>query len=507
MIGGREQLRCWSAELGTQSATACSFYALRSALCAGKRRPPRRGAIFIIALGTIVILVSMLLAFSGEMRTAAMASANRLSLVQADAVEHGAEMWVLAQVEANPGDAVTITQTPAEALQVGNGWFWILHPDPTTDQQYGFGITDESAKLNINYASSLQMQNLPGVTQDATDSMYDWRTGQNAPASTSGAKNSYYESLQEPYDAKNGPYESIEELMLVKNMTQQILYGYDLNHDGVIDAGEQNAGGMASVVNSGTTDTRGIFNYITCYTLAPSASAATTTTGGATIVNIDSANTTNLENALSNTLGQNRAQEIITSLNARVPPPRRTTLRLGDFFTDSQMTASEFGQMFPLLRTSTTVKPNGGAGMININTAPAQVLACLPNLATADGQTLANARGSAGSNTTDISWFFGALGQNAKVSAVADYITTTSYFYSADIVAVAGNGRSFKRVRIVVDARATPAKIIYRKDLTALGWPLPPEVRQIMRSGQPPPDATFASIPGSTGSNAGGAMQ
>jgi hypothetical protein len=39
----------------------------------------------------------------------------------------------------------------------------------------------------------------------------------------------------------------------------------------------------------------------------------------------------------------------------------------------------------------------------------------------------------------------------------------------------------------VVDCTTAPAKILYRKDLTSLGWPLPVEIQKIMRSGQPPP--------------------
>jgi type II secretory pathway component PulK len=476
------------------------------------RRPHRQGVIFILALGTIVILSAMLLVFARNMRTEALASANRLSYVQADAIERGAEMWVLAQCEAYPGDAISITDVPAEALQIGNGWFWVLRPDPTTDQQYGFGITDEGGKLNINTATSAQLINLPGMTQDAADSTYDWRTTPLTPASTNGAKNSYYESLQEPYDAKNGQYETVEELMLVKGMTQQILYGYDLNHDGVLDPSEQNFGGMGSVVNSGTTDSRGIFNYVTCYSRAAgNGQGAPANPNGTTVVNVNSANLTQLSNTLNNTFGQSRGQEILNAISSRMPPRGGApTWNLGAFFTASTMTASEFGQIYTQLRT-TNRGPTPGVGLININTAPAQVLSCLPGLSTGDGQNLASARPntSPGStSSTDVSWFFNSLGQNGKVASIADAITTQSYFYSADIVAVSGDARSFKRVRIVVDGRATPAKVIYRKDLTTLGWPLPPEVRAAMRQGQPPPDAT-SGLPGAGAGagNMGGAVQ
>src|SRR3984957_20597365 len=122
------------------------------------RRPPRRGAIFVLALAVIVILTGLALVFAQEMRTEAMASANRLSYVQADAIEQGAEQWVLAQVESYAPDAVTITQTDAEALQVGGGYFWILSPDPTQDQTYAYGITDECGKLNLSNAPNALFQ-------------------------------------------------------------------------------------------------------------------------------------------------------------------------------------------------------------------------------------------------------------------------------------------------------------------------------------------------------------
>ena len=74
-----------------------------------------------------------------------------------------------------------------------------------------------------------------------------------------------------------------------------------------------------------------------------------------------------------------------------------------------------------------------------------------------------------------------------KAGAIGGRITGRSYQYSADIVAVSGDGRAFKRVRIVVDAGQTPPKIVYRKDLTALGWPLPQDIRDALRSGKPLP--------------------
>ena len=69
------------------------------------------------------------------------------------------------------------------------------------------------------------------------------------------------------------------------------------------------------------------------------------------------------------------------------------------------------------------------------------------------------------------------------MTAIGGRITGKSYQYSADILAVSGDGRSYKRVRIVVDGSTTPARIMYRKDITGLGWPLDEQTRQNLRDG------------------------
>jgi hypothetical protein len=150
-----------------------------------------------------------------------------------------------------------------------------------------------------------------------------------------------------------------------------------------------------------------------------------------------------------------------------------------------------------------------------LNTAPSQVLMCLPGIQQGDADTIVASRpsnsggiGTAGgtglttssnsssssSNTspnattpnTDLTWLFQAV-QPQTAASIGPYITTRSFQYSADIVAVSGDGRAFRRVRIVVDARSSPPVIIYRKDLTSSGWPLPPDIRTSMRQGATPP--------------------
>jgi type II secretory pathway component PulK len=436
----------------------------------------RHGAIFIVALGVIVILTAVVLVMVQSMRTESTAAANRLSMAQADAVEQAAEMWVLGQVDSNTSDAVTITTTPAEQIQVGTGYFWVLSPDPTQDQTLNYGITDEAGKMNINCTWDVapeQLALLPGMTQDIADNIVAWA---NPTADPNGATTDYYQSLPEPYSAKALPFETVEELLLVEGVTPQVLFGEDVNRNGVIEPSEQSSDtGITLSIGSGT-DTRGILNYVTCW----SQDTKTTATGSQRF-NINSLsinNLNNLQNALASVLSSSRVSTILTNLASRLPPngqPARN-LTLGTFYQYSGMTPQEFGQVFDNLTTA-----NPYTGLINVNTASEQVLSCLPGLQQGEASTIVASRQTG--DLSNIAWFFQGL-SSSVVAQVAPYITDRSFVYSADIVAVSGDGRSFRREKIVVNATTTPSKIVYRKDLTSLGWPLTADIREDLRSGR-----------------------
>jgi type II secretory pathway component PulK len=417
--------------------TATARPARTGARRARHRPPQRRGVIFIITLALIVVLSALLLVYAQEMRTEASASANELATARADTVEQGAEQWVMAQCEtfttplsgntiaSNIGFGQTdLTTIPAAGLVVGDpakggGYFWLLSPNPTDDQNYYFGIVDESAKLNLSVATDDQTINLPNMTQEAADCITDWCSTGESPTGSDGAKSSYYEGLgAEAYDCKDTALDTLDELLLVKGVTPALMWGVDLNRDGVIDATEAALPGgstLSTITINGSSDRRGFANYVTCYT-------------------------------------------------TRIPPGQAATAPAPP-------------------RQGIVVQHT--VGLVNINTAPEAVLMCLPGLSQSDADSMVAERtqqGVTGANTTT-SWASTALGQG-KYQLIQPYVTGQSYQYSADIVAVSGDGRAFKRVRIVVDCRTQPAKIEYRKDLTDLGWPLPPDVRTSLRAGQ-----------------------
>ncbi len=73
--------------------------------------------------------------------------------------------------------------------------------------------------LSGSFAVSSELQ-----AQQLVDALVDWLDADDQE-SDFGAENSYYRSLDPPYDCKNGPVEYIEELLLVKGMTSDLLFG------------------------------------------------------------------------------------------------------------------------------------------------------------------------------------------------------------------------------------------------------------------------------------------
>jgi general secretion pathway protein K len=96
---------------------------------------------------------------------------------------------------------------------------------------YIIKIMDESGMIDINTAPEIILRNLFGTMEIdernadiIVDSILDWRDPDELHR-LSGAESSYYMSLPNPYKAKNGRFDTVEELLLVRGITHEILYG------------------------------------------------------------------------------------------------------------------------------------------------------------------------------------------------------------------------------------------------------------------------------------------
>lgn len=101
-------------------------------------------------------------------------------------------------------------------------------------------VTDESGKVDINKAPEVILKGIfrgIGIEEEEADiivdSIADWKDDDDLHR-LHGAESDYYMSLPNPYKAKNAGFETLEELIMVRDITPEMLYG-DGEKRGVID--------------------------------------------------------------------------------------------------------------------------------------------------------------------------------------------------------------------------------------------------------------------------------
>ncbi len=101
------------------------------------------------------------------------------------------------------------------------------------DGEVNIRITDENSKININNVQPERLKSLleyAGIPEEAIpeliDSIEDWKDPSSKETHRLlGAGDDYYESLADPYTAKHAVFDVPEELLLVKGMKPEYLYG------------------------------------------------------------------------------------------------------------------------------------------------------------------------------------------------------------------------------------------------------------------------------------------
>jgi general secretion pathway protein K len=204
----------------------------------GASTGPQAGIALIMVLWVLAILMVIALSFSVMTRTE---THSTLSF------KEGMEKRFLA--EAGIQRAITEIYYRIRNRNVEGNDAWVTdgtsHSDNLGDGEYTVSITDESGKININAltdTSGIILKNLlmnSGVEEETAntivDSVLDWKESSSTGAHRlSGAGDDYYMSLPVPYKAKHANFDTLEELLLVKGVTSEILYGDD-EKKGIID--------------------------------------------------------------------------------------------------------------------------------------------------------------------------------------------------------------------------------------------------------------------------------
>jgi type II secretory pathway component PulK len=437
-----------------------------------------RGSVLVIVLWVCIGLVTIGLYFANSMTFELRAADNRVNGLAAEQAIEGAARYVgyVLQNFATNGAVPDSTQFKCAAVPVGDAKFWLIGRDPAEKNRTEpyFGLVDEGGKLSLNNASTNVLQYLPNMTVDFANAIMDWR-------GTNGAVSLDYNSLG--YAPKYAPFESVDELRLVYGATMELLVGEDLNCNGVLDKNEKDLNG------NGELDP-GLFEYVTVYTREPNFHA-----DGTTLTNVNLATEAQFQTMFQNA-GTASATSMARSIYRSIHPNPANPLVINncngllDFCLrckNAGMSTDDFNKLVPNLTTVVTTNAYI-RGRLNVNTAGYDVMVALFMGAGADqstaesaAQTLVNYRRQNPNNLSSVAWVIDALGNNSPVVTALtrrDYVTTHSYQFTADVAAVGAYGRGYRRVRFVFDISDGSPKILYRQDLSRLGWALGEKVRQ-----------------------------
>jgi len=366
------------------------------------------------------------------------------------------------------------------------------------------GSSSESTGSQDNVARELLM-GLPGMTEDIADAILDWIDEDDDPREY-GAEIEYYSGLVPAYAPKNGPLETVEELLLIRGVTPGLLFGADVNRNGMLDAHEQGAGSIDGVDNSDGSLDRGWSAYLTLYSMEKNLQP-----DGTPRIDVNSNDLEALYDDLSAVLDADAATFIIayrqsgpytgrntpTSVSGSTPnfeTPGQTKLSsVLDLLvpaveatlegsTTPVVMQNPFGAdpvqqllIVPTLMDHLTVNPSPTIpGRISINQAPRTILMGIRGMTDLIIEQIMSRRqpnpAEAQESRQHETWLLTeAIVTLDEMKQLMPFVTSGGSVYRAQVVGYFDEGGPPARVEVVIDATPTTPQLLFWRDLSHLG--------------------------------------
>ena len=294
-------------------------------------------------------------------------------------------------------------------IAYGRGHFRVFRRG-RTDEGGGtiYGISDEESRLNLNTVSTNELAKLAGITPDIVAAILDWRDADNA-ATPGGAEAEYYSTLKPPSLPRNGPFLTTRELTMVRGVTSELFLGTNRRPSGsraVADDDPDDLSGMA-------LEETGLSGIVTVDSAVRNVSA-----GGQDRVNLQTADeaaltsikgiTAEIARAIIAYRGRQQFESVADLLD--VPPSQNQNSGRaqggqsgGPQGTQSSNSVGPGGRgvvsqelLEDIADDLTTDANQSLPGLVNVNSASIEVLACLPGLNRELAQAIISQRQSDG---------------------------------------------------------------------------------------------------------------
>jgi DNA uptake protein ComE-like DNA-binding protein len=456
-----------------------------------------------MAAGTVLVLVLVVVAILSVVAAGTMfmmrgelgAAAASERALQARAAAMSGIHRAMAAVLTAPADGSGYYDNPEifQAQKItgddGDEWYFTVYRESLTEPDtHAYGVQDESARININLATEEMLKKLPGMTDELVDCLLDYRdTDSDArahglekdPAGDGGG-----------YMIKNGPLSTPEELLVVKGFTGSIVYGEDANLNGVLEANEGDGDESHPPDDNDSTLNTGLRTLVTTVAYDPDLDSE-----GTPRININEGNTGELRAKLQEAgLDGTTADFIVSARQANVKfvdPSQLLGMTLevpgpggggggrgrgrgrGGNTKITISSGVDAGNLAVVMDRLTC----GGApllGRVNINTAPAAVLAALPGLSEGAVQRIVDTRSHLDDERAgNTAWLHTDAGLSAEdFKIVAPKTTARGYQFRVRSFGYSTVHGTFSVIEAVIDLAAGEPRIVYLRELTRLGVPL-----------------------------------
>ena len=137
---------------------------------------------------------------------------------------------------------------------------WLLGDGQWKNEFFGEGgyqvrVSDESGKMNINQVDEIILRQTftrldldPDFGDALADAILDWRDPDDLER-LNGVESDYYLAQDIPYPAKDGPFDVIDELLLIRDVSQDLFY--DTLKEVFTVYGTARTGNMANLMTAG----------------------------------------------------------------------------------------------------------------------------------------------------------------------------------------------------------------------------------------------------------------
>ncbi len=370
----------------------------------------------------------------------------------------------------------------------------------------GNGSNSNPATAAIDMSGRAILLKLPGMTIEIADAILDWIDADDEPREY-GAEIDYYSNLTPPYTPQNGPLKTIEELLLVRGITADMLFGRDINRNGMIDVQEMDLPVLIEGDPGDGSLDLGWSAYLTLY----SQEKNVTSTGVARIdlngndmqqlfENLSAVmdpswatfivayrqngpytgNSQNTQPASSQTLdltqpGNTRLAQVLDLIGAKVEFS-------GQGNSGSIVMASPFAQdpssmsaYLPTLMDLVTVNSAKTIpGRININRAPRLVLLAIPGMTVDMADAIISQRNAQNSEfDTGLQHETWLLSQGiatlSEMKTLLPFVTAGGDVFRAQIVGYFDQGEISARAEVIFDATTAMPRILSWRDISHLG--------------------------------------